>query len=181
MRLVRLAGGRFHAVGVGFVSVDSMADSPCFRFRSARGWLAFGLIAAVLAGLGGCGGEPFKLVPVRGKVSYSDGSLIPGDQIFVQFIPQQAARSGKDVAPAAIGEVDPKDGTFPGVTSHTYLDGTVPGRHKVTVVAMKMGPEGLMAPTKAVAERYQRAETTPLEWDVGHDKDPAEFKIEKGH
>lgn len=175
-----MAGGRFHAAGPGVWSRGSMAGRSCSRTRSARDWLACGLIAALAAGLGGCGGEPFKLVPVRGKVSYSDGSLIPGDQIVVRFIPQQAARSGKDVAPAAIGDVDPKDGTFPGVTSHTYLDGAVPGRHKVTLMAMKMGPEGLMTPNKAVAERYQKVETTPLEWDVGHDKGPAEFKIEKG-
>ena len=160
--------------------VDFMDDRPCFRVCSAPRWLVSGVVAAVLSGLGGCGGEPFKLVPVRGKVSYSDGSLIPGDQIVVRFIPQQVARSGKDVVPAAIGEVDPKDGTFPGLTSHTYLDGAVPGGCKVTVLALKMGADGLMTPTGAVPERYQSAQTTPLHWDVGHDSGPAEFKIDKG-
>ena len=52
-----------------------MADRPCFRSPSARGWLASGLIVSLVAGLGGCG-EPFKLVPLRGKVTYSDGSRI---------------------------------------------------------------------------------------------------------
>ena len=157
-----------------------MENKLCFGSRSAGDRLAFCLIAAALAGFGGCGGEPFKLVPVRGRVTYSDGSLIPGQQIVVRFIPKQAIRSGKDAASAAIGEVDPKDGTFPGVTSHTYLDGAVRGPHKVTVVALNMGPDGIMTPTKAVPERYQSAATTPLEWDAGRDKGPAEFKIEKG-
>jgi len=105
--------------------------------------------------LAGCGGEPFKLAPVSGKVTYTDGSLIPGDQILVRFVPEQPPTSGNDVASAATGDVNPQDGTFPGVTSHKYLDGAVVGRHKVTVIALKMDPNGTPVATKAVPEKYR--------------------------
>jgi hypothetical protein len=149
---------------------------PCGR--AGRSWMA-GVAALVLCGWSGCGGEPFKLVPVAGKITYADGSLIPGEQILVRFIPEQAPTVGKDVVSAATGEVNPQDGTFEGLTTHKYLDGAVPGPNKVTVVALKTGPDGTLAPTKAVPEKYQSAETTPLKWDVVAGK-PAELKIEKG-
>jgi hypothetical protein len=138
-----------------------------------------GLVACVLASIAGCGGEPFKLVPVAGKVTYADGSLIPGDQILIRFVPEPPAADAKLVPPAATGEVNPQDGTFEGLTTHKYLDGVVPGTHKVTVVAMKTGPDGTLAPSRAVPEKYQDAATTPLTWEVVAGKS-AEFKIEKG-
>jgi hypothetical protein len=136
-------------------------------------------VALLLCTWSGCGGEPFSLVPVAGKVTYTDGSLIPGDQILVRFIPEQTPTSGATVAPAALGEVNPQNGTFEGVTTHKYCDGTVPGTHKVTVVALKNGPDGIPVPSKAVPEKYQNVESTPLRWEVVAGK-PAELKIEKG-
>lgn len=141
---------------------------------------AVAIAAATLVGLGGCSRDPFGFVPVQGRVVYSDGSPIPGDQVVVRFVPVERAKAGKDVAPAATGEVDPKDGSFAGLTSHTYLDGAVRGRHKVTVIAFKLSRDGAMEPSQAVPERYQNAATTPLEWEVGKQSGPAVFKIEKG-
>jgi len=146
--------------------------------RGGRCW-AVGLAACLLSIVAGCGGEPFKLIPVSGKVTYADGSLIPGDQILVRFVPDQEAVEGKPVPPAATGEVNPQDGTFEGLTTHKYLDGAVAGKHKVTVVAMKTAPDGSLAPSRAVPEKYQDAATTPLTWEVVAGK-PAEFKVEKG-
>lgn len=142
--------------------------------RSALGAAVLGL-----AVLSGCGGEPFKLVPVSGKVTYADGSVIPGDQVLVRFIPEQVAAPGAPAVPAATGEVSPRDGTLEGLTTHKYLDGAVPGVHKVTVVAMKAGADGVPVPTRAVPEKYHSPATTPLTWEVARGK-RVELKIEKG-
>ena len=137
------------------------------------------LAIGALAVLGCGGGEPFSFVPVTGKITYTDGSLIPGDQIVVRFVATEAKTAGKDVAGSATGYLEPKDGTFPGVTTHTYLDGVVPGRYKVTVFAVKNGPQG-QVPTAAVPQRYQNAATTPLEVEVTRSqRDFPDLKVEK--
>lgn len=123
--------------------------------------LAWGLLAALC----GCGGEPFSFIPVTGKITYDDGSLIPGDTIVVRFVPEAAATSGKDVAGAATGYLNPKDGTFSGLTTHKAADGVVPGRYKVVVLAVENGPRG-QTPTRAVPPRYRSAKDTPLDVEV---------------
>jgi hypothetical protein len=127
----------------------------------------------------GCGGDPYQVVPVSGRVTYTDGSLIPGDQIQVRFVPEMSVSGDSARVPSATGDVSPQDGRFEGLTTHKYLDGAVPGPHRVTLVAMKAGADGAPAPSKAVPEKYQSPQTTPLRWEVVRGK-PAEFKIEKG-
>jgi hypothetical protein len=119
-----------------------------------------------LAVLGGCGGEPFALLPVTGKITYDDGSLIPGDRILVSFVPVERRARGKDVFSGSQGELDVKTGQIVGVTTHKYGDGTMAGRCKVTVAAIKNGPNGSQVFTAAVPERYQQPQTTPLECEV---------------
>ena len=54
----------------------------------------------LLASVSGCGSKvPFEIVPVHGKVSYEDGSLIPADSILVTFNPTLKGEKGKTVAP----------------------------------------------------------------------------------
>jgi len=144
------------------------------RCRLLLGTLAL----AALAALGGCGSEPFSFIPVSGKITYADGSLIPGDRIIVRLVPVQAQTVGKDTAGNATGYVDPKDGTFPGVTTHKYLDGVVPGRYKVVIMATAVGPQG-ERPTGAVPQAYQNAGTTPLEVEVTSSNRYFEWTIEK--
>jgi len=136
------------------------------------------LVLGLLAALAGCGSEPFSFVPVTGKITYSDGSLIPGETIVVRFVPEQAAASGKDVAGAATGYLNPKDGTFSGVTTHKEADGVVPGRYKVVVLAVENGPRG-QTPTQAVPPRYRSAKDTPLEVEVTSSEHDFPLTIDK--
>jgi len=137
-----------------------------------------GLVAGVLfvVGLAGCGGGPsFKMLPASGKVTYADGSLIPADRIVVTFVPETPAVSGKDEAGSARGEVNTQDGTFEGLTTRKGFDGVVPGKHKVTVVALKNDTV-----SNAVPESYQNVATTSLTAEVAAGKaNQFEFKIDK--
>lgn len=149
------------------------------RRRTTRCTPAGGIsILGLLAVLAGCGGEPFSFVPVSGKITYSDGSLIPGQTIVVRFVPLEAQTSGKDVSGAATGYLNPQDGTFTGLTTHTDSDGVVPGRYKVVVMAVQNGPQGT-GPTAAVPPRYQSANQTPLEVEVNSASREFELTIEK--
>ncbi len=121
---------------------------------------------AVLVILGGCGGEPFALVPVTGKVTYDDGSLIPGDRVVVCFVPVERQTHGKDVFSGSQGQLDMKTGEIVGVTTHKYADGAMVGHYKVTVAAVKDGRNGIQVFTAAVPDQYQQPQTTPLVCEV---------------
>ena len=136
------------------------------------------LILEVLAILGGCSDEPFSFVRVSGKITYADGSLIPGERIVVQFIPIEAKTSGKRVAGGATGYLNPQDGTFSSLTTHKPQDGAVPGRYKVVVIAFQKHPQGEVL-TKAVPPQYHRAESTPLEVEVSPSSRSFALTIEK--
>ena len=127
-------------------------------------WLGWGVVLVVL---GGCGGsEPFALVSVTGKITYEDGSLIPGDRVMVGFVPVDRKTLGKDVFSGSQGELDVQTGAIVGVTTHKYADGTMAGRYKVTVAAVKNGGAGVQVFTTSVPERYQQPQTTPLACEV---------------
>jgi hypothetical protein len=139
------------------------------------------LLIVLAAGLSGCGGgEPFKIVPVSGKVTYKDGSLIPADRIVVTFVPQGVQGAGKEAATAAQGDLNVADGTFAGLTTHKHMDGAIIGKHKVTVQALKTGPGGVGQPIQAVPIAYTRAETTPLSVEVTGSGNVFPLEIEKG-
>jgi hypothetical protein len=132
-------------------------------------------VLLLLAVVAGCNSEPFSFVPVTGKITYTDNTLIPADQIMVRLVPLEPAQNGKDVAPAATGEVNVKDGTFAGVTSHKPLDGVVPGQYRVMVIALKSHkPDGV------VPAKYLSATQSPLQIEVTREKhDFPDLKVEK--
>ena len=115
--------------------------------------------------MAGCGGEPFSFVPVTGKITYTDNTLIPAEEIRVRLVPLDPAQNGKDVAGAAIGFASVQDGTFEGVTTHNYLDGVVPGRYRVVVEPLKNHEI-----IKAVPEKYLSATQSPLLIEVTRQK-----------
>jgi hypothetical protein len=126
----------------------------------------------------GCGSsEPFAFVPVTGKITYSDNTLIPGDEIHIRLVPLDPARKGADVAGAADGIVDPKDGTFAGVTTHKLLDGVVPGRYRVMVIPLGLKDH---RPNGAVAAKYLNATQSPLLIEVTRQQhDFPQLQVEK--
>jgi hypothetical protein len=112
----------------------------------------------ILLGLlcSGCNsGGPFDYVPVSGKVTYEDGSPIPGGcrllftALDVEPVGTAHARPGRANVNAS--------GEFDVVTSYKYGDGLVPGEHKVVILS---GTEIEGAPV--VSKEYTSALTTPL-------------------
>ena len=129
----------------------------------------------LLAVVAGCGGEPFSFVPVTGKITYTDNTLIPAEEIMVRLVPLNPVQKGADIAPSATGIVDVKDGTFAGVTSHKYMDGVVPGRYLVMVIALKDHK-----PSGAVPAKYLSAVASPLVIEVTPQKhDFPQLQVEK--
>lgn len=133
-------------------------------------------LAGVLLAIGclasGCGpsGGTFGVVPVEGKVTYEDGSPIPG--VSVQFIPQTPPRDAKTVPrPGLAGMAD--DGTIEQVTTYNYGDGLVRGEHKV-IVKSKTGSGKRTAAVDAI---YSSVSTTPL--TVNTDEQPFDIKVAK--
>ena len=142
-----------------------------------RRWF-FALVAATVA-CGGCGSDmPFDLVPVSGKVTYEDGSLIAADRILLTFNPA-AAPTGPMTAPGGTAQVNVADGTFAAVTTRRTNDGIVPGRYRVAVVPFGKDAKGNPRPTAAVDAKYQKESTTPLEIEVDSADQFIEIKVSK--
>jgi hypothetical protein len=141
----------------------------------------FGLTALLLlAGVAGCGsGVPFDFVPVNGKVTYDDGSLIPADSILVTFNPIVEDLKTKTVPPGGQTAVNVQDGTFTNVSSHRANDGVAVGKHKVVVVAFRKGPNGSPVPSNAVPPAYRSTNSTPLEVEVSDSGQFLELKVSK--
>ncbi|MEO2046068.1 MAG: hypothetical protein ABGX16_05785 [Pirellulales bacterium] len=137
-----------------------------------------GLLVAVVSSIG-CGSDmPFDLVPVQGKVTYEDGSLIQTDSILVTFNPVNPKREGKMIAPGGQTYANVVDGTFAGVSSRRPNDGLVLGRHQVVVVSFASGREGPI-PTDAVPRKYHKMRTTPLEVEVTSSNQFLEIQVSK--
>jgi len=121
------------------------------------------LLIPVLAALAGCGpNDPFDYVKVSGKVTYEDGSPIPGDRLEVEFQPLAEPVDPKTHPRPGFATMN-DDGTFDSVTSGRKPgDGLVRGRHKVAV--RSFGED--LNPTGAVPEEYTNPDTSPLEVDT---------------
>ena len=130
--------------------------------------LSFG--TAVLCGfIQGCGsGSPFDYVRASGKISYEDGSAIPGGCRLV-FNSVDAAPVANAYPRPGIANVDAQ-GTFAEVTSYKFGDGLVPGKHKVVVQAANERDGKSVVP-----KEYTNADTTPLIVDTADA--PFEIKV----
>ncbi|MHC4178802.1 MAG: hypothetical protein ACYSWU_14925 [Planctomycetota bacterium] len=134
-----------------------------------RAWPSAGVVLAwLLCGLAGCGsGEPFDMLPVSGKVTYEDGSLISAARVEVTFGPQAKPIDGKTYPRPGRAEVNVADGTFSEVTSHKYGDGLVLGKHKIKVFSYDQNN----VPTELAVE--------PSEIEVGPGSTEFEFTVKK--
>jgi hypothetical protein len=128
----------------------------------------FIFIIGVVVGCGSSG--PFDYEKVSGKITYEDGTPIPG-ATRLQFIAQDApAVEGASPRPA-VANVNAQ-GEFDVVTSYKYGDGLIAGKHKV---AIESGGD----PTKRVpvAKEYLSPSTTPLVVDTA--EAPFNIKVPK--
>ena len=128
-----------------------------------------GLLPALLllGSLCGCGGQAYDTVDISGTVTYEDGSLIPAEQIFVEFNSQQKNLDEKTFPRIGKAEVNVKDGKFNVVSTYDFGDGAVVGEHKVVVKAYENG-----VPTdKFFPKQYSDETTTPLKITVGAERE----------
>lgn len=139
-------------------------------WRHFVGWGGV-LLAAIL----GCGGEPFDILPVTGKVTYEDGSVIPAKELRVEFIPQTPPLNAATHPRPGMAYPNPADGTFSAATTHKYGDGLTVGKHKVIVRSL----DEMENETDAVPKQYRSMDTTPLEIEVASGKTHLELKVKK--
>ena len=143
--------------------------------RSDVALVRFLALASVLAVLIGCQeGPAFKTVPVSVKVTYEDGSAIPGDYITVSFEPQAAPADSQNRPRPGAGKISGGSGEVEGITTYEQGDGLVLGKHKVSLLAPTADPTRSPIP-KAYTERS----TTPLEIEVTEANQKFELKIPK--
>jgi hypothetical protein len=117
--------------------------------------------------------NPWSPVPVSGKITYEDGSLINAKSIRLIFLPQAPPIDSKTVPRQGIGGVNIADGTFGSPTTYKADDGVIPGKFKLVVSAT----DGERALSKKVPKQYTAEATTPLEFDTANS--PFEIKIKK--
>ncbi len=144
---------------------------------SPRIWPCLGLLSGmILTGVSGCGdGAPFDIVPVTGKVTYEDGSLITAPRVVVSFHPQVEPLDEKTYPRPGTAEVNSKDGTFSEATTWKYGDGVIRGPQKVTVESF----DDMESPTAEVPQIYRSPDTTPLTAEVGSGETEFTFTIKK--
>ena len=137
-------------------------------------FLAGGLF--VLGPTSGCGGgNPYKTVPVSGKVTFDDGSLIEAPELTILFKPQVKNVDAKTYARDGSATVKVSDGTFSCATTYDYGDGLIPGEHKVAVQPMKDG-----VPARGIVpDRYLDVETSPIVITVEPGMEPLPLTVLK--
>jgi hypothetical protein len=122
------------------------------------------IICCLTLVLAGCSREPFTMVPVSGKVTYEDGSVIPAELLCVIFTPQSPPVDAKTYPRPGSAPVDAATGELRSVTTHKFNDGLASGKHKVTFG--KLG--GGTPPATLIPAEYLDPAKTPLEVDTAN-------------
>jgi hypothetical protein len=138
------------------------------RTRFASLLSAAALFTIVTAGCGS--GGPFKYVRASGKITYEDGSPIPGGCRLI-FTSQDVSAVGNAYPRPGMAIVD-GNGNFDAITSYKYGDGLVPGKHKVAVQTSNERDSKLIVPRE-----YASMESTPLVVDTADS--PFDIKVPK--
>jgi hypothetical protein len=118
----------------------------------------------------GCGsGGPFSYTKVTGKISYDDGSPIPGGCRLL-FTALDAQPVGNAYPRTGMAVVNDK-GEFDCVTSYKYGDGLIKGKHKVSIQAVNERDAKPVVPTEYTGDQ------SPLEIDTADS--PLDIKVPK--
>ncbi len=134
----------------------------------------FGLVFVfALAAIAGCSRQPYGCVPVSGRVTYDDGSLIPADKIRLMFVSRAPPVDQKHHPRDGSTVVDVKTGTFDSVTTYVPKDGIIAGEHKVVIQCFSGGQRRM----DLVPSEYSDRTSTPL--TVNTSQSPFQLKVAK--
>lgn len=139
--------------------------------RSPSVTLRWGVIGAAMVALGCTETTPYGVVPVSGKITYEDGTVIPADEMILNFRSMETPIDPKTHPRTGMCRVRVEDGTFDSVTTYAHADGVIRGKHKVSVGVR--GANGLVV----VPKEYTSELTTPLIVDAADA--PFDFRIAK--
>jgi hypothetical protein len=116
----------------------------------------------------GCSGGEAQPVAVHGAVHFHDGAVPRGEIAMIRLEPM--ANEGRP----AIGDIH-EDGTFE-LSTVGGSKGVLPGKYKVTLKVFKTYERPRIS---VVAAKYDRAETSDIEVDVGTaTQEPLELKVD---
>ena len=132
-------------------------------------------LAMVLVSLAGCSKTPYDIVPIHGKVTYKDGSLIPAGSVFLGFHPQVDPLKPSVHARPGLAELNSADGTFAYASTCEHRDGVILGPHKVTVKVAGESPTG----AGSIPPIYADPSTTPLQIEVTRRNQEVILEIDK--
>ncbi|MDZ7619803.1 MAG: hypothetical protein U1E05_22625 [Patescibacteria group bacterium] len=116
-----------------------------------------------------------QLAAVSGKITYADGSRIPGARIQLVFIPLAQVAEGQPKPRPSIADVNVQTGEFPHMSTFEAGDGATVGHHRIMVTVL--GPDGKLS--GAVPEAFSDPATTPLRIEVENRRNWIQFELPK--
>ncbi len=134
-------------------------------------WLLLLVVPCVTAILGCNGGK--RTYQVRGKVTYTDGSVPKGTVAVVLFSPVEGSTA--EIRKGASGAIEP-DGSFEMVTRMPG-DGVNAGDYTVSFRIVRVAANGSM--TSLVAPKYASPMLSPFKVKVDHNTSDLSYAVEK--
>ncbi len=126
--------------------------------------------ALLMSAMCGCGGAPaggYPVVPVSGKVTWDDGTIIANPEMRLEFLPQVERIDKKTYPRNGTATIDAADGTFTSATTDASGDGLIVGKHLVKLTAfLADGSE-------------ERLAVSPAEIEVGSGSTEFTFTVKK--
>lgn len=140
-------------------AVDGRAGGEFGAAVSQGHWRLLMVVMAVAAGCGT--GSPFHYIAVSGGVAYEDGSLLPVEQLVLNFHSRIPDADAGRRPPTGTVLVDPRSGRFRTGRSRD-AGGVVAGQHRVTLHL----PGRIPLPAAVAAEDYCDPTRTPIVVDT---------------
>jgi len=113
------------------------------------------------------------MAPVSGKLTYDNGSPVPGEHIQIVFIPLVPEGQTSNRNRPSIADVKAEDGTFAFTSTYEEGDGATVGMHRVMITVL--GPDGKLS--DAVPRVFANPRTTPLKIEVENRKNWIHFQV----
>jgi hypothetical protein len=113
------------------------------------------------------------LAPVSGKLTYDDGSPVPGARIQVVFLPLVPEGQTSPRDKPSIADISPETGEFKFTSTYEEGDGATVGLHRIMLTVL--GPDGKL--NGAVPRVFSDPKTTPLKIEIENRKNWIHFQV----